>query len=110
MKVSDLMSHWQAEFGAEVTEQVYGLPLRIHDAARLEALVELFPEMTRDQILRDLVSAALDDLTSGFPYVAGDKVIAEDEEGFPMYEDVGLTPKFLALARKHIDTMAKDKH
>ncbi|WP_300425670.1 type 1 pili tip component [Thalassolituus sp.] len=110
MKVADLMTHWQSEFGSELSAASYSLPLKSQDAARVEALTEMFPSMTREQILRDLISAALDDLTSGFPYVAGDKVVAEDEEGFPLYEDVGLTPRFLELTRKHLNQTQEERH
>lgn len=110
MKVSKLMSHWQEAFGTELTKHQYELPLAVKDAARLEALAELFPAMTKEQILRDLISSALDELASGFPYVAGEKVVAEDEEGYPLYEDVGMTPRFLELARKHLETLAEERH
>jgi hypothetical protein len=110
MKVQKLMKHWQEEFGAELTDQKYSLPLSVGDAARIEALSEMFPSMTKEQLLRDVISAALDDLASGFPYVAGEKVIAKDEDGFPMYEDVGLTPKFLQLSRKHLQELSEGRH
>jgi hypothetical protein len=29
-------------------------------------------------------------------------VVATDEEGDPLYEDVGPTPRFLALSRRHL--------
>ena len=35
------------------------------------------------------------------PYVAGKRVISTDEQGDPVYEDVGPTPRFMALAREH---------
>lgn len=110
MKVKKLMKHWQDEFGTELTEQKYSLPLGVGDAARIEALAEMFPAITKEQLLRDIVSASLDDLASGFPYIAGEKVIAKDEDGFPMYEDVGLTPKFLELARKHLQELSEECH
>jgi hypothetical protein len=34
------------------------------------------------------------------PYEAGPKVISRDDHGDPVYEDVGLTPRFVELARK----------
>jgi len=34
--------------------------------------------------------------------VKGTKVVATDEEGDPIYEDSGLTPKYLQLTREHI--------
>ena len=35
------------------------------------------------------------------PYIAGKRVISTDEQGDPLYEDVGPTPRFMELARKH---------
>jgi hypothetical protein len=35
------------------------------------------------------------------PYVAGQKVISTDEQGDPVYEDIGPTPRFIELARKY---------
>jgi len=35
------------------------------------------------------------------PYIAGKKVISSDEQGDPIYEDVGLTPRFVELTRKN---------
>jgi hypothetical protein len=63
-------------------------------------------------LLTDLISAALNDLESGFPYVGGNTVIAQDEEGDPLYEDVGPTPRYLALTRKHLQRLVstRDKH
>lgn len=110
MKAVNLLDHWEKNFGESISEESYSLPLTIKDAARIEALGEMFPASSKEQILRDLVSAALNDLTSGFPYQAGDKEIAMDEEGFPIYEDVGPTPLFLKLTRKHLSSMQKDTH
>jgi hypothetical protein len=33
--------------------------------------------------------------------VAGKRVIASDEQGDPVYEDIGPTPRFMELARAH---------
>ena len=110
MKASELLLHWEKEFGEPLSATHYELPLNVKDAARLEALAEMFPGSSKERILRDLVSAALSDLTSGFPYVAGDKVVAQDEEGYPVFEDIGPTPQFLQLTRKHLNSLQKGKH
>jgi hypothetical protein len=34
------------------------------------------------------------------PYERGPKVISRDDHGDPVYEDVGLTPRFIELSRK----------
>ena len=110
MTSRDLLQHWQENFGEAITSSEYTLKLNTKDAARIEALCEMFPSSNKDQILRDLISAALTDLTSGFPYRAGQKDVAQDEEGDPIYEDVGPTPRFLNLTRKHMNVLQKQSH
>ncbi|MGB1092068.1 MAG: type 1 pili tip component [Oceanobacter sp.] len=110
MKLDKLLDHWENHFGEQLTTSQYQLPLNVKDAARVEALVEMFPGMTQEQILRDLVNAALNDLAGALPYIAGNQIVSRDEEGFPIYEDVGPTPRFLELTRKHLDTLSADKH
>lgn len=110
MKAHDLMSHWQEQFGEPITDAHYSLQLNVRDAARLAALQEMFPSSTQEQILRDIVSAALNELEEGFPYRAGNDVIAHDEKGDPVYEDLGLTPQFLQLTHKHLVALNKHKH
>ena len=68
------------------------------DAARLHALAELFPGRTREQIITDLLGAALQEVAAAMPYVPGKKVISTDEQGDPVYEDAGLDA---ALRRAH---------
>lgn len=57
------------------------------------------------ELLGELVSAALEELAASLPYVKGSKVIATDEQGFPVYEDIGPTPRFLALTHKHMQAL-----
>lgn len=102
MKVRDLVKEWDRTASGEMAAEHYSIRLDIEDAARLAALADLYPKRSPEQLLSDLVSAALNDLESGFPYVRGSKVIAEDEQGDPIYEDVGATPRFLQLSRQHL--------
>lgn len=112
MKVNELIKHWEKSASGAVTQEAYSIRLPTEDAARLQALAEMFPRRSVEGLLTDLLSAALNDLESGFPYVGGNRVIAQDEEGDPLYEDVGQTPRYLALTRKHLQRFSnsKDKH
>ena len=70
------------------------------DAARLHALAELFPGQPIEDIVTDLLHAALDEIAAAMPYEPGPKVISRDDHGDPVYEDIGLTPRFVELTRK----------
>ena len=101
MRFKTLLDGWSKKRVQEKTEERYSIALNVDDAARLAALEELFPGNDSEQLISDLLAAALDETETALPYVAGDTVIREDEFGDPVYEDVGLTPKFLELVRKH---------
>jgi hypothetical protein len=54
-----------------------------------------------EEILSDLLCASLDEIAAVMPYEPGSKVISSDDHGDPLYEDVGMTPRFVELTRKH---------
>lgn len=101
MDVKDLLKLWEESNSEKITAREYGVRLPVHDAARIEALVEMYPRTSESEIIARLLSLALDQVEATFPYEQGSRVIAEDELGDPMYEDVGLTPRFLELSKKH---------
>ena len=106
MKVVELIEMWEREAAGDLTREQYAVRLPLEDAARLEALAEMFPRRTREQLITELLSVALDQVVSAFPYVEGDRVISRDEEGDPVFEDVGHTPRYLRLVRKYMERLA----
>ncbi len=102
MKFRELLETWERSAGERRTSEAYSVRLPVHDAAKLAALAEMFPGRSEQDIITDLLSTALDEIEAAFPYVAGDRVVAEDEHGDPIYEDAGLTPRFQSLTRKHL--------
>jgi len=102
MKVLELLSIWERTAKGNLTPEHFSIRLPIEDAAKLRALAEMYPRQPIDSILSDLLHVALLEVESKLPYQRGDKVIALDEEGDPLYEDVGPTPRFLELSRKHL--------
>jgi hypothetical protein len=56
-------------------------------------------------LIGELLSAALDELQAAMPYVPGERVISEDEMGDPIFEDAGLTPRFMELTRRHMEKL-----
>jgi hypothetical protein len=100
VKFKSLLDRWKKAAAPQKTAQQYSIRLGLDDAARLHALAELFPGQPIEEILSDLLHAALDEVAAAMPYERGPKVISRDDQGDPVYEDVGLTPRFVELSRK----------
>ena len=100
MKFKPLLERWKKETAPALTAKEYAVRLPLDDAARLLALVELFPGHTVEGIVTDLLHAGLDEIAAAMPYERGPRVISQDEQGDPVYEDVGMTPRFVELGRK----------
>lgn len=109
MKVSDVLQKWQDQHAGTGPKKTITLSLNLYDTAKIEALTEMFPGLTMDTILQDLIAASLADVTNQFPYIAGSRVISYDEEGNPIHEDIGMTPTFLRLSRQHLKALSAEK-
>ena len=101
MKFKPLLDRWKKAAAPAKTAREYAVRLPLDDAARLEALAELFPGQSIEEIVTDLLGAALDEIAVAMPYEKGPKVISRDDQGDPVYEDKGLTPRFVELTRKY---------
>ncbi len=97
----DLLESWRQSAAAPRTVATYPVRLGLDEAAQLAALAEMFPGRSTEQLVTELLSAALRELATAMPYVAGGRVISTDEHGDPVYEDVGPTPRFMELTRLH---------
>jgi hypothetical protein len=100
VKFKSLLDRWKKTAAPQKTAREYSIRLNVDDAARLHALAELFPGQTLDEILSDLLRASLDEIGAVMPYERGSKVISSDDHGDPVFEDVGMTPRFVELTRK----------
>lgn len=101
MSFKELLDSWRESTAAPRAPQAYAVRLPVDDAARVAALADMFPGRAPEQLITELLGAALKEVAAAMPYVAGKRVISTDEQGDPVYEDVGLTPRFMALAREH---------
>ena len=101
MKFKPLLDRWKKPAAPARTANEYAVRLPLDDAARLHALLELFPGQSIEEIMTDLLGAGLDEIAAAMPYERGPKVISRDDHGDPVYEDVGLTPRFVELTRKY---------
>jgi hypothetical protein len=101
VKFKPLLDRWKRPAAPARTAQEYPVRLPLDDAAKLHALAELFPGQSIEEILTDLLQAGLDEIAAAMPYEKGPKVISRDDQGDPVYEDIGLTPRFVELTRKY---------
>jgi hypothetical protein len=101
VKFKPLLERWKTQAAPARTAKEYAVRLPLDDAARLQALVDLFPGQSLEEIVTDLLGAGLDELAAAMPYERGPKVISRDDQGDPVYEDIGLTPRFVELTRKY---------
>ena len=102
MMLKELVTQWESTAQGVLTKDTYAVHLLVEDAAKLDALAEMYPKRTKEQLVSELLSAALGQLEASFPYVQGTKVVATDEMGDAIYEDVGPTPHFMALTKKYL--------
>ena len=109
MKIKQLLDRWVAANSPRHTLETYEMRLDTEAAAKVHALAEMYPGASTQDILQDLIEAALTELEAAMPYLPGPKVIAEDDHGDPVYEDAGPTPRFLELTRKHRARIAPDR-
>jgi hypothetical protein len=96
-----LLESWRGSAAAPRTAKAYAVRLPVDEAAQLEALADMFPGRAPEQLISELLGVALKEVAAAMPYVAGVRVISTDEQGDPVYEDVGPTPRFIELARSH---------
>lgn len=63
MTIADLPNQWESGTSSNrEREHEYELTVTLEDAARLRALADLYPDYSEEQLLNDLLSAALKDL------------------------------------------------
>jgi hypothetical protein len=107
MSIKELLESWREHAAAPRTARTWAVRLPLDDAARLSALAEMFPGRSPEQLVTELLGKALKELVAAMPYVAGKRVISTDEQGDPLYEDVGPTPRFMDLARRHYTQLSR---
>ena len=100
MRIAELIPRWTKEVSPSSTARTYAVKLPLRDAARIEALRMMYPSQSESQLMADLIRAGLDELEVAMPYVPGNQVIAEDDYGDPIYEDLGPTPQFYSLSHE----------
>lgn len=108
MKIRDLLEEWEKSASEERAPHKYTIKLPLSVAARVRALVEMYPGRSESEIIVDLLATALDEFLEVLPYVQGKTIIRKDDFGEPVYEDVGLTPRFIELTHKYTMFLEKE--
>ncbi len=103
MRVRDLLKEWQRSTESETNDQEFLIQLTRREKAKIAALAEMYPGKIPTDIARDLIVAALSELEATMPYIPGTKVVSEDEQGDPIFEDIGPMPQFRALTQKYLE-------
>jgi len=103
----NISDKWNQFGQGALSQQSYDITLPVSAAKSFQQLRLKYPRLTDDILLADLLAAALDDFEQSVPYVRGSNVVAIDEMGDEIYEDTGITPKFLKLAKEHRSRLAK---
>ena len=76
MKIRELAQHWEQNAAGTLSRTGHVLHLDLESEARLAALIDMYPKRTAEELLGELVAAALEELEASFPYVQGRQVIA----------------------------------
>lgn len=103
MTLRELIGIWEKSPNSLKTDDEYAVKLSKTDAAKIAALTEMYPSRTTEQIITELLTAALNELEYTLPYVQGETISTVDELGDPIYEDVGPTSRFNQLTQKYLN-------
>ena len=109
MNIRELLHDWSTHSYDKNSAAQLSVSLPLKQLAHIRALAELFPGRSTEQIITDLLEVALKELEAALPYIKGDKVIAEDEFGDPIFEDVVDTHKYIKLREKHYHRLTSSK-
>ncbi len=102
MSIKKLLEIWERQGQLQRKTKTYTMTIPLYDAARIKALATMYAPASEEDIITQLVSAALDELESQLPYVQGDKVAALDEQGDPIYEDAGPARRLAELTAQFL--------
>lgn len=108
MKVREILDRWALESRQHEHRHKLELSLDNVTLAQLRALNEMYPGHGIGSIAADLLHEVLAELEAAFPYIPGSRILREDEYGDPEYEDIGPTPRFLALVQQHLEALAEE--
>lgn len=93
-----MLQDWQRHVIEHHAKEEFPIAIATGDVIRVKALAEVY-QLPLEDVIANLLSSALQEVEARMPYVPGKKVI-RIEEGEPVYEDIGLTPLYLAAKER----------
>ena len=69
MEIKELLDLWEDTARAELTKDVFEVRLPLEEASKLQALAELYPLRSIEEIITDLLRASLAEVERTLPYV-----------------------------------------
>ncbi|NRB37212.1 MAG: hypothetical protein HRU20_01945 [Pseudomonadales bacterium] len=97
-KVSSLLAGWEKQGQQKLNRIGTEILLSCDDKSKIAALSEIY-HLSEAQLLSSIINSSLKEIEQAMPYKAGDKIIRE-EEGEPIYEDIGPTPAYLQAKKR----------
>lgn len=67
MKIRELAQHWEQNAAGTLSRTGHVLHLDLESEARLAALIDMYPKRTAEELLGELVAAALEEVEASFP-------------------------------------------
>ena len=100
MKSSELHHLWRTPVNSRLTSRQYSFRLPVHVAAKLAALVDMFPNKTRTEILGDLLSTAITEVIAGLP--------SSPAEAAERHPELSLSDYFWTRADLHFKALEQE--
>ena len=108
MEPKDLVKVWDAPDNSKLTPKQLSIRLPIQVAAKISALCDLYPRRTKTEIIGDLLSTALDLLEADLPHANGRQLGNDFEDNEPIYEEIGIRPRFKSLTEMYLKELEKE--
>ena len=96
--ISQMLRAWEQHMVEHRPQVDYEIAIQRDDVIKLETLAELY-QLPLNDIIANLVSAAIKESEQRMPYVQGGNII-RIEEGDPIYEDIGQTPRYIEIKQR----------
>lgn len=119
MKSEHLHDLWSSPDNSRLISKQFSFRLPTHIAAKLAALVEIYPQKNRTQIVADLLTTALEELEKNLPYtiepigeleqIEQDRLSVEaGMEPMTFYDVAGPRGMFRRLSNKYYEEYEKE--